>query len=351
MHKQFADWYRAAGIEPDATTLPKRWKGAADFGVDAVEVAELVRLLYGVGQPAKKFVENFRNSLQKADSTVAMKGNEHELRVLAGAALIDTIDRSDKETADFAALGTVAAAAQNLRQTAAVPDIPELAAEYLRRKSADRDSRDPESDAVIDDQLASSIAAACATGAPQHLAAPLQKLVDELGRIARVTSGHRRQMKLQAEETNILWWLFGEYSRDLEQRLADLPFPAACIIAGKELADLTETAPGPPAVIAFLDRALRRSDTAPETVMVGDAINAVPESWRQSVAESEWPEPFVVLTPITLGIRISLTAPANNEWFPAFRNAVGFSADATISPRALAHQVYLETLLRRVRPE
>ena len=51
--------------------------------------------------------------------------------------------------------------------------------------------------------------------------------------------------RLRQEESDILWWLFGEYSRDLEQHISELSLSASCIIVGKELADLILVFPGP----------------------------------------------------------------------------------------------------------
>ena len=103
------------------------------YTVGRYETIELARLFFGFGEPGKKFLEAFRGSLQKADPSVQMRGNEHELRVLAGSALVDTIERGERPLADLSALSLVAGPMQN-----AVAIAGAEIAEKLRRDTSPR---------------------------------------------------------------------------------------------------------------------------------------------------------------------------------------------------------------------
>jgi hypothetical protein len=352
VHNNFADWYRTAGIEPDAATLPKRWKGAADFEVSGSETIELARLFFSLGEPGKKFLDAFRASLQKADQAVPMKGNEHELRVLAGAALVDTIERAEQALADLAALSLVVGPMQNKRPAPPVPEIPEIAARYLSSRGAERQSRNGSAIPEFDSKLIDTFAAQAATNSVTNLTAPLQKLGSEVKRLYETVSDLQQKTRLQGEETNMLWWLFGEHSRDLHQRFSSLPVSTVCIVAGKELADLTIVIPGPPAAIAFLDRAVRSSkDKLPDSISLRDAINNTPDDWRTQTAKNIWSESLADLMPVINGTKISLSVGKDEDWGPAFRHATGIDANITLTPNTLAYQTYLEVLLSRARAQ
>src|SRR5262245_42860561 len=131
MHKDFAEWYRGAGIPPTGETLPKRWEAVEKYLVGPEDIVSLTRLFYRLGKPSDEFLNPFRTSFQSADPAFPMRNNDQELLVLAGAKLINVIERSPTDLADLAALSLVCAAAQNLRGSPAVPDIPEIAAGYL----------------------------------------------------------------------------------------------------------------------------------------------------------------------------------------------------------------------------
>ena len=71
-----------------------------------------------------------------------------------------------------------------------------------------------------------------------------------------------RELTIVSEETNMLWWLISEYSRDRGASWMTVGPFATPIIAGKELADLTRVIPGPVAAAAFLDRIIRLADSS-----------------------------------------------------------------------------------------
>src|SRR6266568_2567883 len=104
MHNHFAEWYRVAGIEPDEEKLPKRWKAIEDFPAGRTAIIALTRLFWKIGAPNQEVLADFRAALQKADLTFRMRGNEQEIAVLAGAELVDVIERGDTGLRELSAL-------------------------------------------------------------------------------------------------------------------------------------------------------------------------------------------------------------------------------------------------------
>ena len=153
------------------------------------------------------------------------------------------------------------------------------------------------------------------------------------------------EFPILAEETNALWWLFSETSRDLKQRLSGLPVGAACLVTGKELADLTRIVPGHLAARAFLDRAVRagRRKIA-ASISIADVVSQSPKVWRAEHYGKPLPNELDAILPMNQAVRLSVQAPDDDAWRPMFKTATGVSPDVKSAPDALAYQTYLEHL-------
>lgn len=332
MHKDFAEWYRSAGITPDGEILPKRWAAIEEYQPGRDDIVSLARLFCRLGKPNEAFLNAFRASFQKTDPAFPMRDNDQELVVLAGAELVDTIQRGALNVADFAALSIACATAQNMRGAPAVVDIPEIAVSYLAERSIDRATDGDGADATRSKAL---FAALTALGAP-HDGVP-----KEFERI-------QRELLVVSEESNILWWLFSEHSRDMKESWKKFGVPAVALMAGKELADLTRVIPGPVAAPAFLDRVIRCAKSKlPASILVTDAIKGVTAEWRQQYVSQGCPAQVEELMPISHGLKISLMSPDEPAWLSALTQGTGIQADTELPPNVVAYQFYLEALMCR----
>jgi hypothetical protein len=163
---------------------------------------------------------------------------------------------------------------------------------------------------------------------------------------AEVAEEQRHGLRVLREETNILWWLFAEHSRDLGHQMAQLPLPAACVVSGKELADLVEVLPGPLAAVGVLDRMLRAVEPQLRTTTtVQEAVNAAPREWRARWAAGAECERVEDLCPVLCGIRRSLDTNGPDDWIPPVRTLTTVDVLAGLPPVELAVQAYQERLL------
>src|SRR6266851_2842062 len=144
MNSYFSDWYRSAGIPPEGIPLADRWKAVESFEPDAGDIALLTQIFYQLNLSDPSFPQRFRKAFNDADPSFSMSGNDRELIVLAGAELVDVIERGTRDIADFAALCLVCGGVQNVRTPPAVPQIPEIAAKYLSDRSVERDKPEKE---------------------------------------------------------------------------------------------------------------------------------------------------------------------------------------------------------------
>jgi hypothetical protein len=325
MHKDFSQWHRDAGIDPVAATIPLRWTGVEKFEPTASDVVTLTKFFFNLERPDEAFLAKFRAPFQAADVTFPMQKNDEELRVLAGAELVDVIERSDEDLAMLAALCLASASFENLRKEAQVPAIPGIAAIYLNAQTAKR--------AEVPEEASTLGAALTAAGEPYD------QLADEFTQV-------QRELAVVSEESNMLWWLFSETSRDLNKQWSDLPLPAAAIMAGKELADLTHLLPGPMAAAAFLKKTIRFSKPKlPASILIKDAINESELDWRQKHVVTTWDAELDAVIPLHAGIKKSIGSPDKDTWVPAFSTATQVLAGAKLPPDLLSHQMFIEGLL------
>jgi hypothetical protein len=325
MNSYFGDWYRIAGIPPEGIPLAERWKAVESFETDAGDVALLTQIFYQLNLSDPSFPQRFREALNKVDQNFSMSGNDRELVVLAGAGLVDAIERRSREIADLAALFLVCGAAQNVR-TAAVPQIPEIAAKYLGQRSVERAK--PEKDGK-EEALSKALSA---VGGPHSKLAPeFQKL--------------QLEFPIVSEESNMLWWLISETSRDVNQRWSEMPLGMACVLTGKELADLTQIVPGPVAARAFLDRAVRSGrNKVAASISIKEVVNDTAKTWRDSHFSKALPTGLEGVLPVTHAVILSVQASDDGAWRAMFKAATGMAATAKSTPDALAYQFYLEQL-------
>jgi hypothetical protein len=315
MHSDFSEWFRAAGMELHADELQKRWAGVDAFEVGRDEVVSLVEIFFGFFAGKDAFLAGFRKVFQDADASFRMRDNERELSVLAGAVLVTVMEEGSMELGDLTALALVACAAQNLRAAPCVPNIPERAAKHLARRTVNRGKLDSDDESEADEN--------------QLQVVKLQRNLDVIG-----------------EETNVLWWVFGESSRDTNERWSEYAVPRATIMAGKELANLTRIAPGPASASALLDRVIKYSKTKPPAlVAVKDAIVGVPLDWRQKYVKDQFSDALANLCPVSHGIKLSVDLVEGNAWVPALATSTKVQREGKIAPHLLAYQVFIECML------
>src|SRR5207245_2823811 len=125
------------------------------------------------------------------------------------------------------------------------------------------------------------------------------------------------EFPIVSEESNMLWWLISETSRDVNQRWSEMPLGMVCTLTGKELADLTRIVPGPIAARAFLDRAIRSGrDKVAATISITDVVNDTAKTWRDSYFAKALPTGLEGILPLTHAVAVSVQASDGSAWRP-----------------------------------
>jgi len=367
MHKSFADWYQlAATVKPTGEMLTKRW-----LAVEAMakwekrgQLQDLVRLVRGTCPSDAPIRGTIADAVRASDNTFSTRDNEGELRVLAGATIVAVLD-APSERADLVGLALVASTFQKTQGDAIVHEFSAYAQQYLSSEAVR--VRSPGSGEVVPDPVdlkePLDVFRAAMPNSPDHkqTAEPIAALASAVATTLGTALRHHAtqvssELDALREESNMFWWVFSGFSRDLEQPFSTIGLPATCLIAAKELADLTRLFPGPRSASALLDRVLRdvatdtkrrKSGTGANTIQISDAVNEAPREWRAKWLAAYAPATARELTPLLTAVEKSLETDNAKDWISLFTKATTIP-DASHLPGLIATQAYLESILADV---
>jgi hypothetical protein len=361
MHKDFADWYRVVALEPRQIPLELRWAGIEAFTAELQtnSAFDIVRLLFGKTPKDANVLVRFQTSFKKSDEAFPMRGNELEIEVLACGTVAHLLDSADTRLADAVALAVVCSDFQGLRQKPRLSDFLMLAEAYLHKRSDTLRAQIGPAIIKSPDPAISALVGKVETLEPSNWAtsAPiLSSVLVELSKSANIVAESFRdaltrlfeQLRLQQEESNMLWWLFSGYSRDRDVKMSELGLGTASIVAGKELADLTLTLPGPVAAEAFLDKMIQSvsDELKQEETSVSEAIGKKAlADWTVKEFGSTDLSAVDDLCPVMFTLKHAANSTSDSEWVPLFERLSGVKADLVLMPTVLATQVYRECLL------
>ncbi|MFL9499137.1 GTPase-associated system all-helical protein GASH [Rhodopseudomonas palustris] len=141
------------------------------------------------------------------------------------------------------------------------------------------------------------------------------------------------------EELQMLWWLLGERSLDLDLPFDKVENPVQPIVFAKELAGLTVVCPGPLAIAALLARSGLKSRGKLSVVAVA---NAVPLDWATATMDELPASP--VSTPIHFALDKRVEAGVSDAWAANWSALCGLGEDVSLSPLRLSELFYREHL-------
>lgn len=163
--------------------------------------------------------------------------------------------------------------------------------------------------------------------------------------IERVVAGQNnvveilhRQISLDEEELQMLWWLLGGYSRSLDKPFSEIDSIIKPWALAHELGNMTAVSPGPVSIRAMLSRA----GIGKEQLKFADAINAVAIDWAKSASDSKLVSP--VTTPIHFALEQRAELGSTDTWQVGWSGLTGLSADICLPSILLAELFYREHL-------
>jgi hypothetical protein len=349
MHAQFAKWYAAVDLANDPPTLEKRWKAANAVAKDATwgDVDTLVRTAFGLRAGKSDQTKRIRTILNKADDSFDVAGNDREYQLLCGAALVAQFDLATP-IARASALAVTTTAFGGTRKEAVPIDLVGYAEEAITKQSEivrDRKARhvlpDPPKLDFKDAVAKAKEGSWESVGAAFGLAADVvsKAFGTFITKSQTTVDGLTSQLAMQDEELEMLWWLVGNRSWDLECAFDSVPKQAAPFVLAAELAKLTRSIPGPTAVTSLLSRA----GIGDDQTTVPTVINAAPSEWLRTLTEGRQPSPAI--HPVHFGVDRRNETDETKEWVGGWAATAQVDAERRFTSIDIAKQAYRERLL------
>jgi hypothetical protein len=350
MDPDFARWYGDVAMENSKGQA--RWAGLnqAILSPKRPTVEVLTRLAFNTKASAAGYkepelaakLEAFHAAFRTADNDY--QPEKRESQVLAACALVQLF-----KSYSLAQLAVTTASFDNGRNPALPMDLVGLAEQAIQNLSAARRVRPEHSKLRIafdgaayepdmtgfnpnDPQTMKPVFTAMTNAVNAALKAAVSGAnasIDNMSNYMRVVD----------EELQMLWWLMGERSLDL-----DLPFDRVDdamqpLVFARELATRTVNSPGPVAISALLARSGLKSRGK---LSVAAAANAVPADWATATVNNLTPSP--VTTPIHFALDKRVEAGAPDAWSAHWAALCGLAANASLTPLRLAELFYRERL-------
>ncbi|MFC7053077.1 GTPase-associated system all-helical protein GASH [Hansschlegelia quercus] len=340
----FADRYALGGLQPTAEIINLRELSATRVQEDATDEQklDLVGAYYGL----RPDLTWFRDELRKEDLTFSLVTGEREAIIVAAAILGASVAAGDA----VSILGLVAGSVQGKRSPTEAVGLVDEARLALKQRAVT--NRIPQSIVTpikhsATPKLAETIEVAA--DIPQVVAA-LSKTRGESQESDRVVakqvtdavSALNANFNYLREESQILWWLFGEHSRSSGKPFDSLRPAQAALLGGIELGELCTTSYlGPVAAPAVLERVLRSAKKDSKSISLALAVDGL--SADLDTLSLEMPlRPGIcpVLTALNKAREIG-----GGGWVQAFESATGLDAHMEFKASELAEQVFYEQLL------
>ncbi len=357
MHKLFGEWYKIASVQVSGEQLPKRWAGVESFveGINQESALDMVRIYHGRDTNNPAFVETYCTSFQAIDPLFPMRENALELQVLAGASIVQCIEKNT-DLSISVAYATVCPNFQGLGPHVLNSEIVEIAQEYLTREGIKvrAIAKIPEIHAdSLKPELKKTITEAVAANNYQTLSPHLLPLIEYIETSSKQLTQSTAKaidilsdsLLIHKEQANILWWILGEHSNDLKIPFVKIAFPWACLVAAKELSDLTRLVPGPYSAEAFLSKMIHMGrKKAPQEVTLKQAIDNSSLQWRENWRKKMNNNGIDDLCPLYYAVGKSVETGNNSAWEAAYEIKSKIKTDKPMHPVKLAIQAYQESL-------
>lgn len=351
----FYTWTKEFQLGEGSETLGQRWQAVSSFADNASDedVEPLVRLAIGSRHaPPPDWLASLETTFREDYPAFTASTNVRELQVLSACCLLRASQDTENGVAVLAALASATASVAGQRKPSLPGDLYQAAGEALRSQYLSTARRtkpatgsqykplfeaalqkvkgQPDIATVIETLAQASVSVTTAVNQNQ---AKTQTAIEALA--------HR--LDQQDEELQMLWWLIGDRSEDLDCAFGDVADAARPIVLAKELADHTVLPPGPPSVRSLLSRAKLKGTGE---VRVVDAVTAAPIDWLRSQVSAKSTSP--VTQPLHFAMARQLETGPGNAWIAGWAAATDLPPDLAMPQLTLAELFYRERLLTRL---
>jgi hypothetical protein len=162
------------------------------------------------------------------------------------------------------------------------------------------------------------------------------------------------QAESDREELEILWWLYGDYSKTAKKHLKLLNSFEAALCAGTELADITSVPPVE-SVREMLIKAVGGNRT--RKTLKPARLNAIVKHWNDTMMKSLMPEDngvqalvneYPALFPLTWLVSRIIDSGVKTAWSDEFEKKTAIQLSFELAPETIARQVFNERVAQHI---
>jgi hypothetical protein len=327
----FYEWHQKADAQLNNEKANQRIEAIEEL-LDNEEIdfwSDIVRLHYGAPVNTSQNLTSFIQAIKGKDGTFPLNDNEALVKSLASIALCFLFETDEDSFIDDISLLTLNYNFFGQYNPDAIIPVRKLAFDYhCRSLLSDREFDETE---CFDD-----------VSAIDNLGAARALTTDEQTKIAKGIKSSMTTIKSLAEESNILWWVFGEHSTINDKHFQDVGLDAMVFCSAKELAQLTKF-PTPILNAKYiLAKVLTISNDQkqPKSKSIIEVLKGTTdERKKELLANYEISD----ATPLLYALKKSLEHDAATDWSGSFKKTLT-NADIKkgFSYRDIAFQAYNE---------
>ena len=353
MDERFGEWLRDALADIDDSVLKLRWGGVATLAeeLNTDQIMDLLLYCANCNRYSAETLAKVRRTFWEHDSAFRMENNDVELRRLCGSVAMHVLGQESHDKLSIA-LATVCLHFGGLQEDTGLVALPIEAERVLKELSIGIRSSEAEQESrhrVITPSKALTTIKELIEQGNDHLPlTELEKILTQYGKgLNEINTANLRlqlALSIQKEETDILWWLMGAFSNDLQQPFVSLDPAVAAVVAGKELADHVRHEPGPVSVANILHRLVSQVADSSTAVPLSSAVVEFPMSWRKEVT-GQADRRALQYCPLHAALLHSADLADAANWVTVFSNHFPHSPESEILPEVLGQQMYRERML------
>ncbi|GEP93665.1 hypothetical protein SAMN05660909_05610 [Chitinophaga terrae (ex Kim and Jung 2007)] len=329
----FVDWYRAADPNVNSATKTNRM-AALDKIIMCNEIEEWFSIIQIIllENPANEDTEWFATFFKEKDETFPLINNLNHLKILAKVAICMLLEAEESYVGDFVAYSILTSRFLHKERL----DVNEIvlsnyAEKYLDnsiplgRKLIEKPIEKMSLD-EFDEKSEEAITWAAIL--------PLFQRVNELS---------DRQNAL-SEESNVLWWLFGEHLKTNGQHFKEAGPVSVALLGAIELASLTQYEYGFPSSRDILTKAINLSTDSLKEVTFSEVLTSIPALLKDVILKYYKEEYAIILPTLSIiydGLNANGKDPAN-----LISEKYGVPSEQKYSLYQISDQLYHECLLK-----
>ncbi len=281
-------------------------------------------------------------------------GNDHQIKVLMGCTIAQKIDAADSFLSATLVLGLLCLGFGGKKLEYPVSGLTQFTMEAWVH--ACHSNREIPNDFVINESLKTKKPvdsflkdeSLVESSNVQVLKDTLSTIYQDLNTIVRRLKKMEslpQSIKILSEECNILWWVFGGYSHDLQKPLSKFESHSVLIQIGKELADLTAIIPGIPSIKSLIHKAISQLGIEPDNKFSITKVIRKTHSKTQSTITDKLDKRILEFLPITQGFNNLQDLDAEEDiQETTILMRTGIKAGCKIEAFEIIFQIYKESM-------